>query len=223
MTPSTEVVVKTPAGVSREQFNNVVSAAYTAYLGLRGATPSVDQVASYSNCKKKTVAKILDTDEFLVVITARGCNWTQAKGLTSKQMLSLTVLSNPSDRRDLRAKLRSIGATYAEYQAWLKQPLFQEKVTEITEAMLGDNIGNVHQSLVNQATGGNVRAIELFYQITGRHDPAQKQVVQMDIIIKLLLEILTRRISDTEVLDMIVKDIGTEVMPKMITSTVLKG
>jgi hypothetical protein len=215
-------VVSPPVGVSKEQFNNVVSAAYTAYLSF-GRTPSIKEISTYSNCQKRTIAKVLDSKDFREVIAARGVNWEGTRGLSSKQMLALSVLSNPADRRDLRAKLKSIGATYAEYQAWMAQPVFNNKAITLAETMIQDNISNVHQALTQQALNGNTKAIEMFYQISGRHDPAQKQVVQMEIIIKLLLEILTKRITDRGVLDAILTDIEEDVMPKMITSSIVKG
>lgn len=213
---------RAPDGVNIDNFKNIISAAYTAYVGNGGLTPTIDDVSRYSRCRKKTIARVLDTPEFLHAITARGVNWQKEKGLSSVQMLALNVLTNPADRRDIRAKLRSVGATYAQYQAWLREPLFRDKVNQLSEQMLGDNMINVHQALVNKASSGETRAIELYYQLTGRHDPAAKQVVEMQAIIRLLLEILTKRITDPKLLEQIADDIGNDLMPKMITGSVVK-
>jgi hypothetical protein len=213
---------RVPTGIDPQKFSNVVSAAYTAYVGARGTIPTVNEIAEYCRHSKKTIAKIVDTPEFKFAIKARGVNWENESGLTTKQMLALTVVTNPSDRRDLRQKLRSIGATHVEYQAWLREPLFRRKIDELSERMLGDNMANVHQALVNKASGGDTRAIQLYYELTGRHDPAARQVIEMQNIIRLLLEVITRNVTDAGMLERITQEIDTQVMPKMITGQVVQ-
>lgn len=214
---------KVPEGVERETFQNICSAAYTAYLGLGGNLPNLDDVKRYSNAQKRTIAKVMDTDEFASVLKSRGINWDKTRGLTTKQHLAISVITDPHDRRTFAKKLASIGATSVEYRAWMKQPLFKRKVEDTAEKMLGENVSQVHNALVGKATTGDTRAIQLYYELTGRHDPASKQVADMQVIIGLLLEIITKNVTDISALTRINEAIEKDVLPKMITGTVLRS
>lgn len=208
-----------PDSVDPLIFRNVVSAAYTAYIGNGGIIPHPKEIKEYCRHSIKTIAKVLDTPEFRRAITARGINWTNESGLSTKQMLALQMLTNPLDRRGPADKLKAVGVTTVEYRAWLKEPKFRRYVDNIGEQMLGEQVTNVHNALVNKANSGDVRAIQLYYELTGRHDPAQKQVVVMQDIIRMLLEVLTKHVTDPMQLSAISNEIDLVIMPKLTSLT----
>lgn len=187
-------MIKAPKGISDDTFRNVLSAAFTAYLHYK-RIPTVGDIAKFCSHTPTTVAKVIQTSEFLWAIERRGVQWT-GKGLSPEQQYALSVITNPTDRRDLNKKLKSCGVPYSRYRAWLKQPLFNAHLTKITEDMLGEHVSDVHTSFLNKALSGDMNAIKLYYEMTGRHNPAQQQVVDLQRTVGMLLEIITKYVTD---------------------------
>lgn len=200
-----------PTGVQERTFRNIVSAAYTAYTGYR-RIPSVDDIAEFCQHEKRTIAKVLVTDEFKTAIQSRGIPWDGYGGLSTEQHYALTILMNPTDRRALGAKLKSCGITYPIYRAWLKQPKFAEYVRRQSEELLVDHEADFNTVLANRGLNGDLASIKFIYELTGKHNPQNNQIVDAQRVISLLLEVITRHVTDPNVLSQIVADI-TNVMP----------
>jgi hypothetical protein len=209
-----------PVGEDPEKFRHVVNAAYTAYIGSGGrAIPDAKDVMEYvQGSTIKTVARIMETPEFVLAVKNRGVPWENINGLTTRQMLAITVMTNPHDRRNPAAKLKAVGVSHSQYAAWCKQPVFKRHMERVTEGLINDNIGLMQTALVNKATNGDLNAIKFVYEMTGKHDPASKEVIQLRSIVSMLLEILSRHLSSQpEVLQAVAIDIQ-QAMPKAVTS-----
>lgn len=204
----TREVVSPPKGVSRETFLNIVSATYTAWIaGGRGRLPSIKEIAVHSNCRESKIGAVLSSDEFKRVIRLRGINWTDDfTGITPEQSAAVAILTNPADRRDFGKKLKSAGISYHVYRAWMRQPYFKDYMEKVSEQMLQDNISTVHSALTNRALQGDVPAVKFFYELTGRYNPAQQEVVQVKAVLSQVLEIIQRRVTDPNVLNEIAND-----------------
>lgn len=193
-------IAKAPKGIKDETFRAVVSAAYSAYLHY-GRIPSVAAIAKFCSHKPATISKVIQTSEFLWSMDRRGVRWNEkVQGLTPEQEYTLSVITNPTDRRDLTKKLKSCGVPYARYRAWLKQPLFSSHLNKVAESMLKEHQSDVHTSFLSQALSGNMNAIKFYYEMTGRHNPAQQQVIDLQRTVGMLLDIITRNVTDKEVL-----------------------
>lgn len=204
-----------PAKVCSEAyFRRVIAAAATAYVALRrDSLPDVKTIAKYMSANNKTpqtakIARVIATPEFRKAMQNRGVNWSsKSAGITPEQSFALSILTDPT-AGSFQVRLRKAGITYTKWQAWLRQPLFSQAFTAITEGSLKDNVGAVHTALVKKATDGDVRAMEFFYQISGRFDPAREQNMNMQAIILQLIEVLTKRLGNQpELLEVIGADI----------------
>lgn len=209
-----------PAGYKESEFRRVVGAAYTAYT-YDGSLPNVNRIHEIVGARisKKKIGEIIDTEEFKLTMIQRGVEWTDSAGLTGQQMLALQVLTNPTDKRDLRAKLKSIGVTYPQYRGWLKQPLFNGYLNKVTEGMLTEHIGDFNTVLANKALGGDLGALKLAYELSGRYDPNHQQVTDMKAVMQALIEIVTRNVKDPEVLTRI----SNELHLTMVSHNIIKG
>jgi hypothetical protein len=127
--------------------------------------------------------------------------------LSPEQFFAVGIITNASDRRPLNAKLKSAGITYAQYRAWLKQPHFRDYIGKVGEDLLGEHVADVHTRLTERATSGDIQAIKLYYELTGRHDPNRQQMIDLQYIIGLLLEVITRYVPDVNTLAKINRDI----------------
>lgn len=203
-------LVDVPKGMTPNTYRRVVAAASAAYTVKRGI-PSVEEVVKYYDGATvntpRIVTKALASPEFKSLMRARGYNFDAGAALSPEQFFAVSIITNPSDRRPLNAKLRAAGITYAQYRAWLKQPLFREYIAKVSEDMLGEHVADVHTRVVERATNGDVQAIKLYYELTGRHDPARQQMADVQAIIKLLLEIIMRYVTDVDVLARIHADV----------------
>lgn len=211
---------RVPDGVDSEKFRHVIGAAYTAWVGTGGRhLPDADDVMEYvsNGMLKQTVMKYMGTPEFENAIKMRGVPWDQPSGLTTQQMLALAVMTDPTNKKTPAAKLKAIGVSYSVYRAWTKQPAFKRYLEKVTEGIIQDHIPDMQVALTNKAIEGDLNAIKFIYEMTGKHDPASKEVIQLRALVQSLLEILTRHLStQPELLQAVAQDIQL-MMPKAIT------
>lgn len=199
-------LISTPKGVSDATFRNVIAASSAAY-SIKRRVPTIAEIAAHCSHTEKTISKVLVTPEFKELMRVRGFPFERGVTLTPEQIFAVNVITNPTNKKDLGAKLKQAGITYAIYRAWLKQPHFAEYVTKISEQMLGEHVQDVHTKVVEKAAGGDIQAMRLYYELTGRHDPQKQQMVDLQGVIGLLLEVITRYVTDTTALSKITQDI----------------
>jgi hypothetical protein len=121
----------------------------------------------------------------------------------------VSIITNPTNRRPLKDKLAQAGISYYRYKAWLNQPAFAAYVKEIGERLLHDHVQDVHTRVVERATNGDIAAMRLYYDLTGRTDSSTNKAVQdLSATVRLLLEVITRNVTDVTVLDKIQKEIA---------------
>lgn len=216
------VGLRIPKGHSERVFRNVISAAYTAWVGNRGSLPSVDDVHRYyPEVAKRKISAILATDEFAEAIRNRGIPWNNGNyraGLTATQQFAISIITNPTDKRSLKNKLASAGVTYPQYRAWLKDPLFSRYLNSLTEGMLVDHVGDLHTALMNRALNGDLAAIKYVYELNGRFDPASRQMADVSVLVEKIIEIVMRNVSDPVVLSKIAGE-----MRGVISGPTIKG
>lgn len=198
-------LLPTPSGISATVFRNVLAGASAAYTVHR-QVPTVEQIKVFTTSSPKWISKVVGTKEFKEVMSQRGFPFDNVK-LSPEQYFAVSILTNPSNRKSMADKLKQSGVTYAQYRGWLKQPHFRDYISKVSEDMLGEHIQDVHTRVVERATNGDMAAIKLYYELTGRHDPQRQQMVDLQGIIGLMLEVITRYVPDTKALSCITKDI----------------
>lgn len=216
-----EIRFDAPEGVTEHQFRTVVGAAYTAYT-MDGVVPDQERIRTLvgkKNYTKRLISRIIDTENFKNAMLTRGVPWKNSDGLSAQQMYTLQILTNPTDRRELRAKLKSAGVTYPQYRAWLNQPHFSRYLSTVTENMLQQHIPDFNTVLTNRALAGDVNALKFAYELSGRHDPNRKEVLDLQVIVNALLEVITRNITDPAQL----MRIQSELQLTLVAKNVIKG
>ena len=198
-------LLQPPVGVSSHIFRTVLAGASAAYTVHRGV-PTVEQIKVFCTCTLKTISKVIGTPEFKEVMNQRGFAWDNVK-LTPEQYFAVSIITNPTNRKGLNDKLKQAGVKYATYRAWLKQPHFRDYISKVSEDMLGEHVQDVHTRVVERATNGDMAAIKLYYELTGRHDPQRQQMVDLQGIIGLILEVISRHVPNTQTLGLVTKDI----------------
>jgi len=119
-------------------------------------------------------------------------------GLSAKQALLIAILTNPNDTRTINAKLKDVGVTDGEYQQWLMLPIFKTMLGQFSEEMLMAAVPMAHSSLLKQVARGNMTAIGLLYQITGRYNPADRSATDVKALMGQVIDIISRNVSNPQ-------------------------
>lgn len=180
---------------------------YEFYWLRYAKSPSIDDILGGVELSPARIRKYTNSDSFHLRLQLRGIPWPDgwldtaeaevvSAKLTPIQMVALGILSDPTSRGSLKSKLERIGVSYSQYRNWMNNTEFAKAMNQIGEKMVVDNIATVHQSLVGKAQAGDVQAMKLFYEVSGRHDPMRQQSLDLNRIVALLLEVITRNVTD---------------------------
>ena len=165
---------------------------------------------------KKRIAKLLNSDAVYSGLSKRGIAWPRPYDpdrtdalvvLSPQQQHCVLIVTDPTRTDSLRKRLDNVGISYQTYRNWMKQPAFGNAIRALSEDVLQDNLASVHTSMAAKAMAGDVTAAKLVYELTGRHDPNKQQMLDLTRIIALLLESLTRRITDPSILELVGNDL----------------
>ena len=211
--------VPTPKGVSDLAFRNAVAVVVTFYLN-NGTLPTVPQMhESWQKIPEATYAKIVVEPEFAEALSYRGIEWHGSSGLTLEQRNVLIALSDPTDRASLGTKLRRLKVPYSVYQAWMRQPHFAEARRQQAEHNMGDAVPMLLDGVVSKAETGDLNAIKLRLEISGRYNPQQQQVQDAKAIVQALAESVVRHVKDPEVRSAILSDMREQADMLMLQRT----
>jgi hypothetical protein len=142
-----------------------------------------------------------------VKLTAKGYNVTRREYLSPEQIAVANSLMNLEDKRSRSKKLQDFGVSTATFGNWKKDPAFNAYLRERGEALLGNSIGEVHLALIDAASSGDVSAMKLFYEITGRHTPGSRQDINVQAMLVQVIEAVQKHVSDPKILQAIATEI----------------
>lgn len=184
---------------TKEELTLMVELAYTLYEET-GTAPTFQALqASVYRAEPRPQASITTTifksDVFKAACSYRGIPMSQ-HGLTNKQMLTLRAVTNQLSRYSLDTKLKRLGVTQTEYKAWLRYPPFKKKLKELSENALkeAENSGDV--ALAQQVTQGRLEAIKYHDLRSGRYDPGRQQVMDVEYVMRQMIEIVQKHVRD---------------------------
>jgi len=200
--------IPTPKGYDAKTFKGVVAAFHTAY-NQHGKLPSVDDVyAVWPKTTKKNISGILGTLEFRNALQHRGIQYDPKDGLSMEQQTALLKLADPFDRRGLSAKLKDLSIPMARFQAWMKQPLFNELFNQQTKNNYEEALPVIRQRLIGNAEAGDQKAIELVFAMTGEWNPQQQHLDDAKTIILKIVEAIIKHVKDRDVREAILADVS---------------
>lgn len=158
-----------------------------------GPRPYINEIQAY-----------LRTREYALAMREMGFSIDlNDNGLTAEQMGFLTILSNPSDGKDLRGKLRLSGIPWAKYQLWLKEREFRKAHDKILGDSLKSMMPLAEQQLAAKIASGDINAIKFGMEVTGRHNPNGQKQLESEALLAILLEVIEEEIKDMGVLQRI--------------------
>lgn len=208
------------SGINEEEIQVILGVVQQLWLTGHGKLPSVADILNLSKFAEWKVLSVLAHSEFRERCTLRGIPWPKKwnravhdsavirSRLTPEQVMALQIVTDPTNKRPLGTKLRQVGITYPTWRNWMRDPIFAEAVKTTAEEMLQDMVPSTHARVANRADAGDLQAARMLYELTGRHDPNKQQMLELTSIVRLLLEVITRYVTDTAVLERINSDFG---------------
>lgn len=174
------------------------------------------------------INSIFSSHTFYLRMSRRGIvwpeNWTPQlhnltkmyEGLTPQQVIAMQVVTDPTDKRSLAAKLKQVGINNTVWRAWLRNPVFAEAVRRTSEHIIQDTVAIAHTRLAQKVDQGDLGAIKTLYEVSGRHDPNKQQMLDFAKVIGLVLEVMQRHITDPVVLRAIGDDLDTVIAGEIV-------
>ena len=194
--------LRPPKGISSRKFRIMLGAAYQQYIFNREIT--VEKVSKISGFPEEEVNIVFMSPEFNRGLFLRGVTFNQ-EILTEKMQQALLVLTDHTDGLTLKQKLAKAGITNVQYRAFMNNATFAKAVTQAAEQMVS-NSNEALLQLGRRVGEGNLQAIKLQMEISGRHNPnAENQMSQRELMVG-IMDILFRNIKDTETMDRIASE-----------------
>lgn len=195
---------------TREEKSKQLQADFNSYIetyyNQQGSLPSLERIKV--DFPEKPVRSLQeDLKAAAVRLETKGYGITKKDYLTPEQLAVANSILNLADKRSITKKLQDFQVSPAKYSNWKKNPIFNGYLRERSEALLGESIGDVHLALVDSATNGDIQAIKLFYEITGRHTPNSQQNVNLQVMLTTVIEAVAKFVKDPEVLQKIAAEI----------------
>lgn len=123
--------------------------------------------------------------------------------LTEAQLAAANCYLDITDRRPVHIKLKDLGIANIQFQGWLKNPNFKKYIQERAEELFDDAMPFAHRQLVQKVMDGDIKALRLFYEISGRYTGHTPEQQNFAIAMQRLVEAIQMEISDPDVLQRI--------------------
>jgi hypothetical protein len=174
-----------------------------------GSIPTMEKTSKDLKVDDSVVKRAWKKQTFNDALIARGLKWdSRGDGiLTPKQIVLVNMLMSVNDGLSLRQKLGAIQVTQQQYQAWLRDPHFQNYLRMRTEQVFEIADVEVLQALQETAKNGDVQAIKLFAEMRGIYNPRTTVDINIDTVIYRVVDIVARYVKDPAIIESIANEL----------------
>jgi hypothetical protein len=197
----------------QQQFVNI----QCQHHAVNGELLSLELLKEEYGFKRTEIAKLYNSHDVKVALEERGIELdhydvdlidavptkARSKSLTPMQLVVANTLLDLHDTRSHKKKLQDLEITTQRYATWMRDPVFAKYLRERAEAMLGDNMHEAHLSLLDKVRLGDMKAIELFYDITDRYvkqptavGAGNQPAVDVKALLIKILDIINEEVED---------------------------
>jgi hypothetical protein len=203
-------------GILRKHFNQIVEVAILEHALSDGMLDlNVTTVRQYApHLKADDISKVLASKEFHQTLVLRGVRTEDPSGqqhLSGEQMMALSALTDLSSSLTLERRLKKVGVTWYQYQAWLHDPLFRSHLDQLSHKAFESATSQIDMQLASGALEGRLDFIKTYYEITGRNSPDRKAHQDVQMILNAVVEIVTRNVKDSQTLSRISAELSAVV------------
>jgi hypothetical protein len=209
------------------------------YWRTNGSFPSEGDIGNELGFSTAKVKENLYTELVKKHITVRGIDWDKdtpdsspssqrrtgkTRRLSDIQLAVANTLLNPMDRRPVSAKLEALGVTTATYAGWKKSSTFMRYMEAQSEMLYGEYTPDVSAKLTSLAAAGDMKAIKLFMEVSGRWRGTQSgETDNVKLVVVRLVEVIQKHVKDPLILQAIAEDIQAITNPASINVKPVRG
>lgn len=138
----------------------------------------------------------------------RGIRYPAAADVfTPEQMHAAAVMTDLVDRRSDAKKLADLGISSRQWSTWIQDDTFAAYLRDRSEKLLENSTHELHKGMMKGVRNGNVAAVKLAYEVTGRHRPDQENQIDVRRVLHTFIEVIQRYIKDPVILHQISMDL----------------
>jgi|SRR5580765_1124706 hypothetical protein len=217
-TLSSPVAIRTQWGFERGDLISLVELTYYLYEKLE-RLPTKKELASnlfrINPPAPEDFNKIYKSAIFKTACYYRGIRTDDGKpansalaGLDERQRLTIAAITDYTSRLTLDGKLKRIGVSAWEYSAWMNYPPFRNKIKELADKSLKHSESLADVALASGAVNGKLDFIKYADLRSGRFDPSARSALDVEYVIRSVMEIIMKHVRDPELLRAIGGDLS---------------
>lgn len=176
--------------------------------------PTNERIAEMTGVSVQSIKGYWTNPDFRAALNARGVTFANepdsGRALTFAQLMVANMLMNVQDKRSLREKLQSapgLNVTPAQVGAWMRQPAFQAHLRKRASNLFQDADANASLALVKAIDAGDLKAVQLYFEMTGRYTPRMQHDVNVHAILARFVEVVSIHVKDPTILQAIANDL----------------
>ena len=172
--------------------------------------PSIEKAAADLKVTVSEIEKLWNSEKFQSALAKQGIILREDDDglLTFEQLIVANELVASTNKRTVRQTLEVLEITQAQYEGWLRDPVFQKYLKEKTKGILDASEYAAHRGLAQAVETGDLKAIQWFYELKGLWSPRLTVDFNVDVMISKVVDIIVKYVKDDETIKAIAKDIG---------------
>lgn len=183
-----------------------------------GKIPTVEYICNYKHMNREHVEKALRNPQNIADLIEAGIipddftSWEDVlaqrePGLTTKQVNAVrSYFSILEEKKSLGAALAEVDVSVTEWNGWMRDPIFAGYVRDVGSTLYGDRQPTMDMALIREAESGDVPALRLAMEVTGRIKQ-DKNGVDAGVLLAHVMQIIGRHVDRSTQ-----ADIGAEIM-----------
>jgi hypothetical protein len=140
-------------------------------------------------------------------------------GLTKGQLAVVAALNNSRDTRSDVKKIRDLGITPRMFSGWMHNKRFADYIRDSAENLLENATADAHTALLRKVRSGDSNAIKLFFEMTGRYNPAFENQVNLQSFMSRVIEAIQKHVTNPIILQALAAELQMASVEYNVTDT----
>lgn len=195
---------------------------------LDGYVPTRDKCVEVLGVTPEFYDSCYRDEGFRKNLDIRGIRVEGSEVLTAQQLAAINTIYDFNDTRSDTKKLKELGIPSQTWAAWKRDPAFQDYLAKRAENLLGSNMDEAHRALIDAARRGDVSALKLYYEMTGRWSSKTVGELNVEFLLVKIIEAVQKHVADSQIVNNIAEEImgfagvSLETAPVVATPRVLE-
>ena len=177
-----------------------------------GLLPTAEKVADALGIDVLVVRRANRNETLRCALARRGIDLDltvtrTGKALLPVQIIAANMMLNLMDKRSVREKLEEIKISQQQFNAWMRQPQFQEFMRRRSEALFSSSDHVAYRALLENVADNDNKALEMFFTMRGKLRTQVDVNINVDVVVRQLVEIITKHVKDPVILEAIASEI----------------